>query len=169
MNLAQLRALAVSTGFADPDTAAAIAMAESGGNPLAQGDPPGPANATPNGTSTSFGLWQVHVPAHPEYDPQSLLDPNYNAKAALAISSGGTVWKWWSTFNPDPVTGIRKYLQYMPAGAPAAAPATSTNPPPVLNALLAIGATSILLSEIIRHGGVVNAWHAAGRSIRRYV
>jgi Lysozyme like domain len=162
VNLAQLRALAVSTGFEDPDTAAAIAMAESGGNPLAQGDPPGPADATPNGTSTSFGLWQVHVPAHPEYDPQSLLDPNYNAKAALAISSGGTVWKWWSTFNPDPVTGVPAYLQYLPAVHLARVA-------PTLKLIAGVAAVSWVAAGIIRHGGIANAWHAAGRSLRRYV
>ena len=114
MNLAELTQLAYDHGFPDPALAAAVAMAESGGDPHAQGDPRGPFDATPNGTSTSFGLWQVHTPAHPEYDPRSLLDPDYNADAAFKISSGGTVWKWWSTYAPenDPATGQPWYLKY---------------------------------------------------------
>src|SRR5271163_702895 len=83
MTLAELRALAVLVGFPDPDTAAAIAMAESSGYPHAQGDPRGPFLSTPNGSSSSFGLWQVHAPAHPEFSPASLLDATYNAHAAL--------------------------------------------------------------------------------------
>ena len=115
MNLAELRALALSVGFPDPSTAAAVAMAESGGNPCALGDPEMPAScaAPPSGPSTSFGLWQIHVPAHPQYDPSALLDPVYNARAALAISSGGRDWSHWSTFNSG------KYAQYLPGGAGA--------------------------------------------------
>lgn len=98
--LAQLRELAAAVGFADARVAAAVAWAESGGDACAQGDPRGPFLCDrPNGTSSSFGLWQVHVPAHPQYDPTSLLDPLYNARAALAISKGGTDWSAWSTFN----------------------------------------------------------------------
>lgn len=88
MTLAQLRALAASIGFLDPDLAAAVAMAESGGNAGAVGD-----------EGTSFGLWQIHTPAHPEYDANLLLEADYNARAAYAISSGGTVWQPWSTYN----------------------------------------------------------------------
>lgn len=100
MTLAQLRSLAAHVGFPDPVTAAAVAMAESGGDPCAQGDPRGPFLCDrPNGTSTSFGLWQIHVPAHPQYDAASLLDPTYNAQAAFAISKGGTDWSAWSTYT----------------------------------------------------------------------
>jgi len=86
--LGQLVALARSVGFPDPELAAAVAMAESGGNPLAIGD---------NGTS--FGLWQIHTPVHPEYTAGAMLDPQSNALAAFAISSHGTNWKPWTTFN----------------------------------------------------------------------
>ena len=98
----QIRDLAASTGFSDPDTAAAIAMAESSGNPDAVGD----LSITP--PYGSVGLWQINVKAHPQYDPQSLHDPNYNAQAALAVSSGGTNFRPWTTYN----TGA--YLKYMP-------------------------------------------------------
>jgi hypothetical protein len=95
MNLAAIRALAVSIGFPDPDLAAAVAMAESGGDPSAVGD-----------SGTSFGLWQVHTPAHPEYSADSLLTPTYNATAAFQISSGGRNWLPWSTYKSG------AYLQY---------------------------------------------------------
>ncbi len=98
MSLAELRLLALGVGFPDPDVAAAVAMAESGGRPAAVGD---------NGTS--FGLWQVHTPAHPEFNATMLLDPQYNARAALAISAGGTTWQPWTTYR----TGA--YRQYLPA------------------------------------------------------
>jgi len=105
MNLSDLRSLAASVGFPDPVTAAAIAMAESGGDPCAQGDPNiGARSCIPNGRSTSFGLWQIHVTAtmHTQYDPLQLLEADYNARAALAVSSNGTDWKPWSTAWEDP-------------------------------------------------------------------
>jgi len=96
LNLAQLRALAANAGFPDPDLAAAVAMAESGGNALAVGD-----------VGTSFGLWQVHTPAHPQFSGLSLLDPNYNARAAFSISKSGADWSPWTTFR----TG--DYVRYL--------------------------------------------------------
>lgn len=105
--VAQLYTLAASTGFADPVTAAAIAMAESGGNPDAVGD----TTITP--PFGSVGLWQINVAAHPQYDPQSLHDPNTNAAAALVISNGGTNFEPWSTFTSG------AYRQFMPAAQAA--------------------------------------------------
>jgi hypothetical protein len=98
LTLEQLRALALLVGFppSSLDTAAAVAMAESQGNPLAVGD-----------GGTSFGLWQVHVPAHPEFSSTSLRDAVYNARAALAISGGGTNWQPWSTWTSG---AYRQYL-----------------------------------------------------------
>jgi hypothetical protein len=88
MTLAELRALAASVGFPDPALAAAVAMAESSGNPFAVGD-----------AGTSFGLWQIHAPSHPEFDTAQLLVASYNAHAALLISKSGVDWTPWSTFN----------------------------------------------------------------------
>jgi hypothetical protein len=108
MNLAQLRALAVSTGFPNPDLAAAVAMAESRGNPSAtaivtqeQATAWNTANPTEpaHGPERSFGLWQINTLAHPTYSESSLLDPTYNALAAYTISNGGTNWRPWSTYT----------------------------------------------------------------------
>lgn len=116
MTIAQLRSLAAHLGFADPVTAAAVAYAESLGNPnavnivtQAQADAFNAANPTAVhvGPERSFGLWQVNVLAHPQYDETQLLDPTYNGQAALAISNGGRVWTAWSTYNSG---AYRPYL-----------------------------------------------------------
>jgi hypothetical protein len=100
MTLAELRALAASVGFPDPNLAAAVAMAESSGNPFAVGD-----------GGTSFGLWQIHAPSHPEFDKAQLLSATYNAHAALLISKSGTDWSPWTTYANG------AYRQYMGASA----------------------------------------------------
>jgi hypothetical protein len=108
LTLAQLVELAAKHGFPDPELAAAIAMAESCGNPCAQGDPniwgspcTGHPCVQPNGKSQSFGLWQVHIGFNPQYSATSLLDPDYNADAAFKISSSGVNWQPWSTAWED--------------------------------------------------------------------
>lgn len=117
MTLAELRALAASVGFPDPELAAAVAMAESHvfgsvpplANPFATNivTHPKPGNLP----ERSFGLWQVNTLAHPEFDETQLLNPNYNAHAALLISKSGKDWSPWSTFKSG------AYKQYM--GDPA--------------------------------------------------
>jgi hypothetical protein len=140
MNLTQLQQLAMSVGFPDPALAAAVAMAESGGNPNAYGD------AQYGG---SYGLWQINLPAHPQYqsDPSVLYDPTTNAKAAYAISSAGTNWNPWTTFR----TGA--YLQYYkPSGPPpVSAPSGGTNVPVAIAGVAAIGLlTWLALRELER-------------------
>lgn len=94
LTLAKLRELARAAGFPDPILAAAVAMAESGGNARAMGD-----LGLGGFGFTSFGLWQIHTPAHPQFRTVDLFDPLTNAKAALAISQNGAKWTDWSTFN----------------------------------------------------------------------
>jgi hypothetical protein len=123
----QLRSLAASVGFPDPAMAAAVAMAESCGNTCAQGDPniDGPPcynthPCTPNGTSSSFGLWQIHkTPTiHTQYDATLLLqDKTYNARAAFEVYTLAGGWTPWSTFTNG------SYRQYLPAGYAPPAPA----------------------------------------------
>ena len=118
LSIAQLVALAQGHGFPDPATAAAVAMAESGGNTDAVGD----MTITP--PYGSVGLWQINLAAHPQYDVQSLHNADYNASAAFAVSSGGTNWQPWSTFTTtNPALSYRRFL---PA-AQAAAGTTSKN------------------------------------------
>lgn len=96
LTLAQMRDLATRAGFPDPVLAAAVAMAESGGR------------ASVVGPTGDYGLWQIHVAAHPQYTPAALLNPEYNALAALDISKRGTDWTPWATFNK----GL--HLRWMP-------------------------------------------------------
>jgi hypothetical protein len=109
MTLAQIIALAQSVGFPNPQIAAAVAMAESGGNPFAThivtAPPPGQL------PERSFGLWQINTLAHPEFDETQLLSAAYNAHAALLISQSGTDWTPWSTYTNG------AYLAHM--GGPA--------------------------------------------------
>lgn len=115
LTLAQLRELAVTHGFQDPDVAAAVAMAESEGNPRARGDLT---------VGISLGLWQVNLRWHPEWRDEAdldgskgthkLYDPDTNASAALAISHGGTYWKPWSTYT----SGAYKRFLPLPSERP---------------------------------------------------
>jgi hypothetical protein len=102
LTLAQLRDLATRVGFPDPTLAAAVAMAESGGNAGAVGDV---------SLGRSIGLWQINLRAHPQYSELGLVDPTTNARAALAVSRNGVDWSPWTTFrNGD-------HLRYMGGSA----------------------------------------------------
>jgi len=129
-SLKDLQALAATTGFPDPELAAAVAMAESGGNPCAQGDPNigvHPCDRL-NGKSTSFGLWQINTTHNPQYDAKSLLDPQYNARAALAISKQGATWRPWSTFKNEAYLKWYPNTVYPPHGGPPIVPEPVTPP-----------------------------------------
>jgi hypothetical protein len=99
--IAQLQQLAQSVGFTGNavSIAAAIAMAESGGNPNAYGD------AQSGG---SIGLWQINLPSHPTWTAQQLYNPTTNAQAAFSISAKGTNWAPWTTYNTG---AYKKYYQ----------------------------------------------------------
>lgn len=92
--------LAKWAGFPDPNLAAAIALAESNGYEDSLGD-------WKDGEPTSFGLWQIHLPAHPQYSRHDMLIAPDNALAAYQISRKGTRWLPWSTFK----TG--KYKEFL--------------------------------------------------------
>jgi Lysozyme like domain len=89
LTYAQLEGLWINAG-GSPSMAplmAAIAEAESGGNPTA-------TNATDNnGTQTSWGLWQISNGTHSEPVP-NILSPSVNAQQAVAKykSQGLTAW-----------------------------------------------------------------------------
>lgn len=107
LSVMQIWQLAAAAGFSgdDLETAVAIALAESKGDPNAHGD-------TTLGTKTgSFGLWQIYSDAHPEYGPDftQLFDPQTNANAAYAIyEKAGRSFHPWSTFNNG------AYAQFVP-------------------------------------------------------
>jgi hypothetical protein len=109
--------LATNAGFsgADAQTAAAIALAESSGNPQAVGD-------TAITSGGSIGLWQINLQAHPEYTAATLTNSTANAAAAYAIySAAGNSFSPWSTYNSG------AYLSYLPSSSNVAV-ASATQP-----------------------------------------
>jgi Lysozyme like domain len=89
LSLQELQNLWTSNG-GDPASApmaAAIAMAESGGDPYAFN------GRDPNGGSV--GLWQING----IHGSQASYDPNANAAAAVAISGNGTNWNPWGSYT----------------------------------------------------------------------
>lgn len=99
MNAADITTYAQNAGFEGDDlnTAVAIALAESSGNPRAYNAEV--AANTPVGKG-SYGLWQIYLKAHPEFANEDLYDPQTNANAAYAVylAAGGS-FSPWSTFN----------------------------------------------------------------------
>lgn len=94
----QLEQTWISAG-GDPSQAsmaAAIALAESGGNPNSVGH-------NTNG-SLDRGLWQINT----VHGAQSTLDPMANARAAVSISNNGRNWNPWVTYWKG---SYKKYLQ----------------------------------------------------------
>lgn len=91
--------------------ATCIALAESGGDPEA---------ISPTG---DYGLWQInHVhSADPINQWPYILEPDVNARYAIAISGNGQNWAPWSTAYAD---GARSgYLTYLGAPQPGSAAA----------------------------------------------
>jgi hypothetical protein len=87
--------LAALAGFINSDLniAAAIALAESSGNPNAIGDLT---------LGTSVGLWQINLRWHPEYTEQMLLDPQTNANAAYSVYRAAHFsFTPWSTYKSN--------------------------------------------------------------------
>ena len=103
---AQLEGLWISNGgsAALAPIMAAIALAESSGNPTA-------TNATDNGgTQTSWGLWQISDGTHNQ-PVANILDPNVNAAQAVKkVKSQGL--SAWGTYTSG------KYKQFMSGAAP---------------------------------------------------
>jgi hypothetical protein len=95
--IAQLRQLWIDNGgsAASAPVAAAVAYAESSGDPASQ-------NHNTNGT-TDRGLWQINS----IHGAQSTFDVTANTRAAIAISNNGTNWFPWTTFNSG---AYKKYL-----------------------------------------------------------
>jgi Lysozyme like domain len=71
-------------------TAAKIAMAESGGNQFAVS------------STDDIGYWQINEPA---WGSRATTDPIGNAQAAISISSDGTNWSPWVTYQTGAYQG----------------------------------------------------------------
>lgn len=110
--------LAAQAGFPSLQlsVAAAVALAESSGDPSAYNPETAAGNAPGQG---SYGLWQINLAAHPEFAGWNLFDPQTNANAAYIVwQKAGGSFSPWSTFK----TGA--YQSFLPT------PANSTYAPP---------------------------------------
>jgi Lysozyme like domain len=102
----QLFTLATQAGFTGGSalTIAAIAMAESGGNPLA-------VDHDKDG-STDHGVLQINDKAHPDVSVATANNPLGAFQAAYKISEGGTNFYSWTTYKNG------KYVKFMPNDHP---------------------------------------------------
>jgi hypothetical protein len=118
LSIPQLIGLAQNAGFSGVDlqTAVAVALTESGGNPQAYNPERTAGAAEGHG---SFGLWQIYTTAHPEFAGLNLTDPAVNAGAAFSVyTAAGNSFRPWSTFKNN------AYVAHMDAvGQALAAPA----------------------------------------------
>lgn len=89
-------------------TMTAIALAESNGNTEAH---------NPTGED-SHGLWQINLDVH-DFDPATIRDPLQNARAAYAVSNGGSDIGRWTVTHSGYSEGAR-YLRHMEAAQAAA-------------------------------------------------
>lgn len=110
LTAAQIYQLALSAGFTgyDLQTAVAIALAESGGDPGSLGD---------LNLGNSYGLWQINARWHPEFGPDfsALYDPQTNADAAFSVyKQAGNSFTPWSTYKGG------QYVAFMEQAAQAA-------------------------------------------------
>lgn len=152
--------------------AVAIALAESGGNRLAH---------NPRPPDDSYGLWQINMLG--ALGPQrraafgltsnaDLFDPMTNARAAFAISGGGSNFNAWATFNPRNRTTPR-YLAYLPASIPLQPGLTpgpvdtggdvSSDQPGVEMSTMDVGLFSGVPGWLIIAGAVTGAYVLFGR------
>ena len=105
LSIPQILAVAANAGFQGPDlaTAVAVALAESSGNPTAYNPEVAAGAAQGQG---SYGLWQIYLSAHPQFDPSQLLNPQYNANAAYTVySQAGGTFRPWTTYTSGAYSG----------------------------------------------------------------
>jgi hypothetical protein len=137
LTAAQIAGYAENAGFTGEDliTAVAIALAESSGNPNVYN--PETGAGAPSGEG-SYGLWQIYLYMHPEFNGMNLYDPQTNANAAYSIYAAAGGFSPWTTY------GSGAYESYVaevesavsaPAGASAAASSTSVSEASVVPSL----------------------------------
>lgn len=140
LSYAQIEGLWVQAGGSSAlaPVAAAVAMAESGGNPTAH-------NATP--PDDSYGLWQINMygslgPARRAQfglsSNTALYDPLTNARAAVAIAKGG--FGPWTTFTSG------AYKKYLNGAVPPDMSAGGAGAPDATQASVASDITSSIIS-----------------------
>jgi hypothetical protein len=127
LSYAQAYQLATSVGLGHSAavTATAIAAAESGLRTDATGD----VALEDRTWGPSLGLWQIRSlkaqsGTGQSRDATKLKDPTFNARAMASISSGGTNFSPWSTYNSG---AYRTHLAKAQAAAGGSAPPAGTS------------------------------------------
>jgi hypothetical protein len=99
----------------------AVSLAEFGGDLAVD---PQSRSRYPNGDrEESYGIWQIHLPAHPDVSRECAVDVACSTRAAFRISSGGTNWNPWSAFTNG------SYNANLDGDTPAVGSATPEAPP----------------------------------------
>lgn len=122
LSQSEIEQLAVNAGLSADraQVAAAVAMAESGGNPNAHNSKP---------PDDSYGLWQINMigslgpsrrKAYGLSADSDLYNPQTNAKVMAKVSSSGGNFSAWSTYTDG------AYVKYM-TGQPSATSASNAN------------------------------------------
>lgn len=150
---AELKALWIKYGGAASaaDTAAAVALAESGGVATA-------SNHNTDG-SIDRGLWQINS----VHGSQSTFDIPGNVKAAIAISNNGKNWSPWVTFKSG---AYKKYLS--PTTAAGTVPTDATLAGiniPGIGGISISGVTSGIINTILKMlgiGSLKDLWERLG-------
>jgi len=120
-SLAEMVEFAQQAGFQGESakTIAAIAMAESSGNPYAVNP------ADPGG---SYGLTQINGAAHGiGYASQTIGNPLEAFKQAFSISKGGTTFQPWSTYTNGMYLPYAQQLGIGGAGSSSASTGTTSS------------------------------------------
>jgi hypothetical protein len=174
---AQIAQYAAAAGFAGADllTAVDIALAESGGNPAAYNPETAASGGTPQGQG-SYGLWQIYLKMHPEFQGMNLADPQTNANAAYSIYAIAGGFSPWSTYTSgeygmyESPAVLAAVAAYAPGVQPAAAPLTldaSTGLPvatasilPAIDPSIIASLESPSLTDVLVWGGlaIVALW-----------
>lgn len=155
LSYGQIVALCKQRGFKDPYLAAAVAMAESGGNP-------GAINAANSDGSTDRGLFQINS----VHGALSTTDLHANIDAAFKISSGGTDWSPWVAFTSG---AYKRYLDPNAKAAPVAGARSSASTAsagsggPVVSEEQRSGALRALLWIVLVIGGAAMTYHGFAR------
>lgn len=155
MTPAQIAAVAANAGFAGDDLITAVAVA------LAESNPPGNEQSVGD-QGTSFGLWQIHLPAHPEFQGLDHFDPQVNAHEAFEIYSlAGDRFRDWSTYS---INGrYRTFLQdasmgvaqlQMPSQIATAPTAAAADSAPTEFAAAAMPDTGVSFKQVLLVAGI---------------